>query len=676
MAQNKTSRNEKGISLATTLAIGTVSMMWVGAMAATIMPAYNRISITKCKNIARTCAETALDTVIGDLNRNFDAASGVSGSQYDAPALNSVTQRQVATATTSGLSVNTDVFVYNRFPGGPTTQAQGNFSSVFDQNLDSLANTEKQKYYRIVEARTKVGQFEKRVRAVLEPMFATNGQIVFPFAGFGDQGMTVVGRTYVDSYAPGVAANPLLDKLNAHLGSNVNTGHVGMNSYNYMRIGGNQYEFPNPVASQTAQLQTIGNQFNATLVSKAKWCQYTGSVYSNGSNTAHWPAQGTDFLPSNYVTETKWSSATAQDTNGPYVKDKFTSSYPDATKQGKWVTPGDILNAANPDGITHLDANGTSANGTGEDNVRGLNNTWSAADATAAGDPSLAGAWKPSTTQTSSGGSVYAPAPSDQRTLMDRSVETLMDYQKVKMVPAPSAPSGTPSLGAVALSGTAKVIFRSGASAPASYNVGARNSGTIILPPGDYKIPSMSLAGTSEFTVEPGVNVNLYVEGTSGSTMISSSKTSSFNAVSGASGGNLKIYSNKSSDVILNGNTKAVMYMPNARVFVGSGNDSNSNTSQTITNPDGSVVNFAVAGSGLTDLNYWGSVVGRETYFLANTGDANSHVRFHFDRTLIPPPTTFQFRVRPLGGSQPTFGPRMFSGWRAISYQEDPTPIN
>lgn len=629
IARHHSARSKKGMSLAAVLGLGTISLLWVTAMATTVMGSYQQATISKSRNIARTCAETAMDQVIADMNRNFNTTTGTTASPYDAPTLGSSKESQIDTETTSGLHTNTTVSVYNRFPGNST--AAENFSTLYDATLDSSSNSDKAKYYRIVESKCRVGICEKVIRTVLEPMFTAQNSIVFPYAGFGDQGMTVIGRNTVDSYHPAEAADALRDKLGAHLGSNVNTGHVGQNYYNYMTIGGNQYEFPNPVSSQTSQLANISSQFNATLVSKAKWCQYYGSVYSNGSNTAHWPAQPNDFV---------------QDANP------------------NQLTPAEAMG-------THLSPDSQDGrNGQGIDNVRGLNNVYPA------GHPD-AGKWLCQPTDVNAPldgngtGGVYAPANSDGISLSNRAVETMMDYKKVTMVPSPSAPSGTHSLGAINLSDDAKVIFRTGAPS-FSGEIGNQTNGTLVLPPGDYTAASMALSGNSQFIVESG-NVNLFVEGASGSTMLTVAKTASLNNATGTLASGLKVFSSKNSDIIINGSSKARIYAPNARIFIGSGSNSSSQSNYNITNSDGTTLNLSAYGSGATNLDFWGAVAGRETYFLANPSDANSAVRFHYDRSAAP--ANFQYRVRTNGGAAPTFGQKTFAGWRAVSYQEDPAPL-
>jgi hypothetical protein len=627
MMKPQSPRNAGGMSLATTLAIGTASILWVAAMAGSIMPAYQQVSLTKCKSIARTCAETAVDIVIADLNKNFNGATGVSGSQYDASSLGGTTTRDLIIDSVPGVTPTVTVTVYNRFPGGATEGS--NFSTVYDATLAAAPSAEKAKYYRIIEARCKFGVCEKRVRAVLSPMFSTGNNIVFPFAAFGDKGMTMVGRVVADSYNANEAADPLKDRLNAHMGSNTNTGHVGSNTYNNVSIGGNQYEFPAAAADQNAALANMSSQFNTSVQSKAKWVQYYGSVYSNGSNTAHWPAQPNDFVSGASNTQ---------------------------------LTPSEGLG-------NHLqpDLQDGSA-GQGIDNVRGLNNTYPSSSPDA-------GKWLPQPSDVNAPidangtGGVYASPNADGATLTNRAVETMMDYKKVTMVPAPSAPSGSIDLGAINLSQDAQVIFRSGASAPAGgFNIGSRSSGTVVLPSGNYTAPLISLSNSAKIVVESG-NVNLYLEGGSSSTMVSVAKSASINVGSTTRASGLKMFTNKNSDVIINGSTKAVIYAPNARIFIGSGNNGQSSGNYQMTNPDGSVLDLNQTGSGLTNLDYWGAVVGRDTYLLAHPNENQSQVRFHYDRSLLP--HNYQFRVRPNGGEAPSFGGRTFSGWKAISYQED-----
>ncbi|MBY0546420.1 MAG: hypothetical protein K2W95_03970 [Candidatus Obscuribacterales bacterium] len=716
MNQQPASRNEKGFSLATTLAIGTVSMMWVGAMAATVLPAYNRVAITKNKNIARTSAETALDIVLADMNKNFDGTS--TSSVYDQPQLNAYRESTVQVTTADG-AVPVTVRVYNRFPEGATSQ---NFSTIFDSTLNSQA--EKSRYYRIIEATARMGRYQKVVRAAIEPMFiiddnggntgangASAGDIIFPFAGFGDAGMTIVGRSTVDSYEPGVAANNAKDKLHANVGSNVNTGHVGMDEYNYMSVGGNQFEFPNPVSSQTAQLANIGSQFNAQTVTKARWGQYYGSVYSNGSNTAHWPAQARDFFPSNSSLNSAASASGSAQSSGT----ENASNYNNHAYREGTITVDQALNTSvtgtRSDGgpAKHFDSGSHNYIGSNNgadfsnpnDNTMGLNNTYPSdyPEANKRGRwmptpeyvPPLTGAnananlrhamgipdtYFPTGGNAGNGGlSTTAPAP-PAPALGAKAVEAYMDYKKVVMTPAPTAPGTAKNLGAVNLTSNATVIFREGATPPSNFNIGSRSSGTLVLPSGDYKAPSVSIAGTAKIVVEPGAKVNLFLEGSSSSTVLSVGKNATLNNGTNANAQNLKIFTKDAKDLVVNGNSRALMYAPNARIFIGSG-----------ANSSGSASSFNVPGfnggnfGGATNLDYWGSVVGRETYFLANPQDSASRVRFHFDRSLIPP--NYNYRVRPGGGEPPSFqnnataaGAKSFDGWRAISYQEDPPPLN
>ena len=596
--QSRQLRGRNGFSLAATLAVGTVSMLWVGAMAATVMPAYQRTTVSKGKAIARTSAEAALDIVLSSMNTSFNASTGTCSSPYECATTNGSKQSTVQTyAGGSGLAVNTTVTVYNR---DPKAVGGANGSTMHD----ALIAAQTGKYYRVVEAVATVGGYRKSVRAVMEPMFtATSGNsngntpntagVVFPYAAFGDQGMTIVGRTTVSSYTPGQAANALKDKLDANLGSNVNTGHVGQNTYPYMSIGGNQYEFPNPVSTQTAQMQNIGTQFNATLVSQAKWCQYSGNVYSNGSSTAHYPSGPADLgLP---------SSSTPAQATGDYTTNQ--------------------------------------ANNNGWKNVRGLQNV----DANT-------GAW--------TGGKV----------------EAYMDYKKIQMTAAPTSPAGTQNLGSISLTSSAKVIFRPGATAQPTLTIGSRSSGTVVLPPGDYVTNSLSLRDTSSMIVEPGAKVNLYVEGsTSGNNILAVSKNATLNNGTNADARNLSVFTNSSKDIVVNGNSRSLIYAPNARVFVGAGANSNNGTDFAIPGFTGS------AFQGQTNLDFWGSVIGRESYFLANPQDSGSQVRFHYDRSLIP--TNYNFLAR---GTQPqesfqddtaASGGRTFAGWRAVSYQEDGPPV-
>ena len=70
--QSRQLRGRNGFSLAATLAVGTVSMLWVGAMAATVMPAYQRTTVSKGKAIARTSTKTTQDKKLTSINTTLN----------------------------------------------------------------------------------------------------------------------------------------------------------------------------------------------------------------------------------------------------------------------------------------------------------------------------------------------------------------------------------------------------------------------------------------------------------------------------------------------------------------------------------------------------------------------------------------------------------------------------
>lgn len=575
-------RPDHGLSLVTVICLGTVSTLWLGAIMGTILPTYQRTTATRTANLNRSACEAALEVAVSSID-NAMATNG--SSPYDAPPGGSVVSN-ISSSMTGVPQTSTQIRVMNRRPL-PNTMPGGAIASIYDASLNTMINNGQiANPYRIIEATSRVpgSNIEKRIRVILEPRVQSSG-IVFPYAGFGRDRMLVVGNVRTDSYIPGVAADPVQDRLSASLGSNKNTAHVGVDTYNLMNIGGNQYEFPDPVPGQMADMQDIGSTFNASLVTQAKWAQYMGNVYSNGSSTAHYPAG-----------------------------------------------PAQFGNSTNPASVV---GNHPSPNSQGWKNVRGLQNVNSS------------GQW--------TGGKVEAYA----------------SYKQIELPQPPSAPNGAVNLGNVNLKGTAKLVIEQGAPPPSPATfTNAISSGTIKIPPGDYKFNTLSMSNSAQISLSANSQANFYFESGATGTILSVSKDARINNGSGADAKNLKIYA-KGSDangtqfIAINGTSRALVYAPNTTVFVGTGsNGSGSNTSN--------ISGFNNSSYGSTNLDFYGSVVGREAYIWANINDtANSQVRFHYDRSLIP--AGFNFLST---GNSSSFGPPgQVAGVRAVSWQEDPAAL-
>jgi hypothetical protein len=144
-------------------------------------------------------------------------------------------------------------------------------------------------------------------------------------------------------------------------------------------------------------------------------------------------------------------------------------------------------------------------------------------------------------------------------------------FQKLALQPAPASPAGTFNLGNVTLSNEARITFRDNAALP-SGPLGRISDSNVNLPPGNYVMSALTVTGDSKINVNSSSPVSIYFEGTSpGGTVISVSSDSNINMNSAGAASKLRIYYNGSQRISLNGNTKGIVYAPNASVYLGQG---------------------------------------------------------------------------------------------------------
>lgn len=146
-------------------------------------------------------------------------------------------------------------------------------------------------------------------------------------------------------------------------------------------------------------------------------------------------------------------------------------------------------------------------------------------------------------------------------------------FQKLTLPPAPAAPAGTFNLGNVTIRNEATLTFKDGASLPSGTLGTISGSNTNVnLPPGNYVVNTLTVTGESKINVNSSSPVTIYFEGTSpGGTVLSVSSDSAVNMNSGGTASKLKLYYNGSQRISLSGNSKAIVYAPNASVYLGQG---------------------------------------------------------------------------------------------------------
>lgn len=485
LQRNGGSRNEDGISLATILAIGTVSSLWITAMMAIVLPTYQKTASLKTSTTARAAAEAALDYTLSQMNM---AIANGDSSNFDAPA--QVGSSKLSTISPSAIGLSNDnitiqVLVQNIGLQGPQ-QGQTTQPMIYDPQLSQLINDGVlANPYRLMTASATFGNVTKNIRVMLVPQAvepsnnatARGGVPTMPFAIYGVNQTAFVGSVGLNSYLGRYTGNgtyvnppsprpPLTDpRLRADFGSGTTVNQVGYsNSYSGMALGGTQMEFCNPIATGTQASAAIAQMYNASAVAQAPWCSIYDNVYSN------YPNAGSTTTPTRGVV------------------------YPDKTTAG---TPG---SGYIPRGWDNTTAN--ASNQSPHNNVFGLSNVMGQYpfDHTPWPDANY-------------NASTLYPAVADNNN-MGGVLSSAQQYSKPQIPPVPTSPNTAPRLGTISLSGTATITIRPGVPAPTG-PIGSKNSGNVLLPPGDYSITGLNMTGNSRIVVDPSVNVatNFYLEG-------------------------------------------------------------------------------------------------------------------------------------------------------------------
>ncbi len=480
------SRDERGISLATILAIGTVSSLWITAMMAIVMPTYQKTASLKSGTAARAAAEAALDYTLNQMNNSISQGQI---SSYDCDPT-TVGSSKLSTISPSALGLSQSnatikVLVQNVALAGPQS---GSLTQpmIFDPQLAQLINSGKlANPYRQLTASVTIGSVTKLLRVTLVPQSvrpsngSTNGTVfpTMPFAIYGVNQTAFVGSVGLNSYVgksnghgayvdPPAPRPAMLDpRVRADFGSGTTVNQVGYgSSFSGMALGGTQMEFCDPIVSGTQAASAIAQMYNASAVAKAPWVDVYDNVYSNYPNAGD---------VSNPV-------------KGIVYADKTTAGLPGS---------GYI-----PRGWDNSTANGSNQNS--YNNVFGLSNTmgYYPFDHASWGDANYnASTMYPSVADNNNMGGVLSSA---------------QQYSKPQIPPVPTSPSTAVHLGNINLSGSAQIVITKAAPMPTA-QIGSISKGTILLPPGDYSITGLSMTGTSKIIIDPTVQnpTNFYLEG-------------------------------------------------------------------------------------------------------------------------------------------------------------------
>ena len=274
-------------------------------------------------------------------------------------------------------------------------------------------------------------------------------------------------------------------------------------------------------------------------------------------------------------------------------------------------------------------------------------------------------------------------------------------YDQPNIPPAPDAPSGTFNLGNLSLSNGAKLIIDSTASPPtAQLGALSGSSKSVRIPPGNYRVNSISLSGGSAIEIAPGTQTStsapptkMYIEGNN-TTAVSVSNDSSINMTgitpttgmntqglngtkngskngaannqlaindpnnsslassniveSSGSSSQLQILSNANTNIILQGNERMNIYAPYADITVGS-----------LLSNSGSPI--AITKS----ANLYGAAGGQNIY-VQSSYSSGGGAFVHYDWNLRAPGQKY---INPWSKTAP-FNAGTIQGYRAVTWQE------
>lgn len=143
---------------------------------------------------------------------------------------------------------------------------------------------------------------------------------------------------------------------------------------------------------------------------------------------------------------------------------------------------------------------------------------------------------------------------------------------QTQIAPAPSAPADATDLGSIGLSGDAKLVIRDGpVDIPAGQSLANMTTGTAYIPPGDYRVSSLDVSGSSSIQVSDSSGMSqpasFYVDNVSGG---NSAVNIGGSGIANSTSGNFQIWYNGTNSVNLSGvQATMALYAPNAKISVG-----------------------------------------------------------------------------------------------------------
>jgi hypothetical protein len=208
--QRLLSPSKRGFSLVTVASLGAVTMMWLMAISASVLPMYTRSAQSRYVTVVRSAAEAALDYTVNNLKNSIDPATGAVQSVLDngqpfnvpnsilTPDTNVQGQIRASVTVTNVGPPNSSSIYQKQYDKDPVSGAFPNASSGIQSNG-----------WRVVTATATYAGLQKRIRVILEPNYGnptyvtSTGTTMMPFFNygvFGQQSIAMGGNSYIDAY--------------------------------------------------------------------------------------------------------------------------------------------------------------------------------------------------------------------------------------------------------------------------------------------------------------------------------------------------------------------------------------------------------------------------------------------------------------------------------------------
>jgi hypothetical protein len=628
-------RKSDGMALASVMAFGIIITLFVTALLDCVLPILQKTAQFKGAGTARSYADLGLDYAIQQMNAGLNDCAANAGSSitWDVPP-------GVLNDPGSQVSV-----VVSALPAA-STAGTGNPPST-SILYDPLLNAQNQYAYRMVTVTSTYGVAVKQLRCLLEPLLNVNRIPNMPYGIFGVASVVYAGQAGYSTYN---TADPRVCGDAGSLGK-ISQVYGGGGAARSIVEGGSHYEFPDPQAYYTKILNITMPQYNAVPAGSAPWMTMTGNVYSNGVNTAYWPARGTgdSMTASNSATWMNLASQAAHNvlgvTNGiapsGTIPTGHQSQFVPQASPPSWT--GGLTNwnvgPLNSSGVTYpqptITTTPTAPAGSASLGNVNLNNATLIIDSTAPMPTGPIGTITNSTVRippaayninslSLSNNSAIQFTPATQAAIAGGSVQ-----------PAAFYVSGTNN-GAVVVTvdNTSSINMNNGITSPATGN-GFNTSGNI----GVTKSNGMTVLQPNQLAITPPGGNGLVVEsaGSAGQFQLYYSG-SSFNSNS----------STYNTQMLLSGNQRMLIYAPNAGILVGSPQVTSNGPSQLS-----------------QSCNYYGALVGGSVGINSAYGSGGG-VYMHYDANLRPASMKWLNPWSP----PPTLMGTNFSGYRAVTWQE------